>query len=104
MDSGKYYEYCLKCGFKCCREIGIWTDVVYPECLEFYKVRGFQVDEVEGRVMIGITSLEGKHNVDCPHLTPTGCGIYKDRPSICREYDGRKDPLMKDRCLWPQSL
>jgi len=39
-------------------------------------------------------------DLPCPHLTSDGCSIYKERLRVCREYDGRKVPFMKDKCKW----
>ena len=34
-------------------------------------------------------ALANKWNGDCVYLTDQGCGIYKDRPQACREFDCR---------------
>lgn len=38
----------------------------------------------------------------CLHLSPAGCNIYDLRPKTCRDYDGRKDILLKDICKWKE--
>jgi Fe-S-cluster containining protein len=37
-------------------------------------------------------------DIPCPHLTPTGCAIYGERPIICRTYSGLDE--FGDGCLW----
>lgn len=31
----------------------------------------------------------------CPYVTPSGCGIYDDRPLICRVYGATEDPKLQ---------
>jgi len=39
----------------------------------------------------------------CPELMPLhGCLIYEDRPLVCKQYDGRKDLIMKGVCKWEE--
>lgn len=88
-------ELCLKCK-KCCALIGIETKHRYePDLVEFYKTRGFKCYNINGGYL-GVVL-----NFPCPHLTDTGCDIYKNRPNVCRNFDGRENFLTKDFCLWP---
>lgn len=83
---------CLKCK-KCCNEITIATG--YPadkEILEFFTARGFRISIIKNTVFLTLT------NFPCPHLKDNGCDIYKDRPSICKNYDGRNE--FGNECLW----
>lgn len=36
-------------------------------------------------------ALKHKENGDCVYLTEAGCGIYENRPQVCRHYDCRVD-------------
>lgn len=61
--------------------------------IKFYKMRGTEF----------ITTDKGPFMVlpfPCPYLTDEGCSIYKNRPKICREYDGREVLFMKYKCRW----
>lgn len=35
---------------------------------------------------IDTPQLRKKARLPCPHLTASGCGIYKERPPVCREF------------------
>jgi Fe-S-cluster containining protein len=59
----------------------------------YYKKRGCIVESVGDDFDLAIMIPK-----DCPNLTTFGCKIYDARPGLCREYDGRLDPLMKKRC------
>lgn len=94
MDDNKKSELCLKC-LKCCSYIGVVSSGNPNNFFErnFYKVRGCET-LVKNNKLIVIMPFK------CPHLTEKGCDIYDRRPLICKEYDGREDPFMKDKCLW----
>lgn len=52
--------------------------------------------------------VDTKENGDCIYLTDKGCGIYSERPAVCRSYDCRINYLsltrkMRDHCM-PQVL
>lgn len=38
----------------------------------------------------GTLTLKQKSNGDCIYLGKGGCGIYEDRPALCRHFDCRK--------------
>ncbi len=33
-----------------------------------------------------VTALDKPAGVECPHMTPTGCGNYENRPEVCRTW------------------
>jgi len=80
---------------KCCKALHIPTIfAAHPDVLSFYEARGIRtVIDVHGRVIIEIQGA-------CPQLTLLGCKIYTQRPIYCRVYDGRRDPYLRDECLW----
>jgi Fe-S-cluster containining protein len=62
------------------------------EAKSFYQTRG--VDFKYGRSMTYATI-----EYPCIHLKKGfGCQIYEKRPKACRELDGRRNPVTKDRC------
>ena len=90
--STKRRKLCLKCQ-ACCKLI--YIPIIHPsnEAIEFYEARGCTFIASQGVRCIAIPSI-------CPQLSPQGCKIYDNRPEACRDYDGRKDPLLKSVCLW----
>lgn len=36
----------------------------------------------------------------CQHLTKNSCAVYKNRPSACKDFDGRTMFFDVDKCLW----
>jgi len=93
LDEAKKQKLCLQC-MECCKILAIPADVFSPRAIELYVTRGCWLASISG----------GRRGVvipyPCPHLTPKGCNIYEQRPQDCRDYNGTKDPLMKDKCLW----
>ncbi len=88
-------QLCIACS-RCCREIGIYTHPGLYTCSEeeivkFYQTRGFTVEKSDEVLILTL-----KHS--CPHLTPKGCDIYKQRPRVCRDYSGLDD--FGESCLW----
>lgn len=90
---------CVKCN-ECCKWM---TFTISPESksamdkfTEFYKARGC-------KVKMGTDSLVVMVPYMCANLNLiTGyCDIYNRRPQLCREYDGRWDPHMADKCQLP---
>lgn len=59
----------------------------------FYETRGCKIMPTDQLPYIVIP-------YPCPHLTEKGCAIYDKRPIACRNYDGRRDPIMHYTCLW----
>lgn len=85
-------ELCVQCQ-KCCKEMAFQT--VYEatqDNIDFFQKRGFRV-EVYGYAIYLWTD-----KLPCPHLTKDGCGIYENRPQVCKDYDGREQ--FKEDCLW----
>lgn len=86
-------ELCLEC-LKCCREIGWYVNSRDLHMIHFYGTRGCEMfDDGNGSVLVTMPAV-------CKQLTDKGCGVYKDRPLVCRTYDGRNDPKLKGECLW----
>ncbi|HEX8947443.1 MAG TPA: YkgJ family cysteine cluster protein [Dissulfurispiraceae bacterium] len=88
-------QLCISCR-KCCEAVGVYTDPdIYSsprkELVHFYKERGFEVTLSEGYLFLVL-------DLPCPHLTRSGCAIYRKRPKLCKEYSGVED-FGKD-CLW----
>ena len=93
LDDKKKSKLCLQC-LECCKVIAIPVEHVSPETIELYVARGCWLAPLSG----------GRYGIvipfPCPHLTPEGCDMYNNRPQVCKDYDGKKDPLMADKCLW----
>ena len=85
---------CLEC-LECCHVIAVPTFLRGDRFKEFYTKRGFRVMMHQGLSLVVLRST-------CPHLTDKGCSIYEQRPQVCREYDGRKDPIMRYICKWKE--
>lgn len=90
---------CLRCQ-KCCKSVAISLrhdpeSDMYRRVTEHYMAHGCTSMIFGNSLIISIPHI-------CQHLTENGCSIYKNRPLVCREYDGRKDPRMFRSCLWGQ--
>lgn len=85
---------CKSCQ-ECCKHLLIPTAFSADDrvSMGFFNARGFQLIDYKGHLAIVMDHV-------CPHLTAEGCNIYKTRPYACRIYDGRNDPLMKNKCKW----
>ena len=84
-------ELCLRC-LECCKVLTF--GFLYNEEMEgFYRTRGCLTHKVEDMLFVEVDSW-------CQHLSFLGCTIYAERPESCRVYDGRRHPVLKDRCLW----
>ena len=86
---------CLAC-LKCCTKVGVYTDPAIYEMSErdvirFYEARGAAVSK-DGDLLFVLFDLP------CPHLSKTGCDIYRKRPKICRIYSGMDE--FGEECLW----
>ena len=99
---------CIRCG-KCCRSLlsedrGILRGLtLLPEELHL-----FREDAIRPAIGVGSRPHDSKFKVlayqlavePCPHLEETGCAIYVDRPSSCRqfpfslEHSGDDGPLL----------
>ena len=96
LSKEKKEKLCLQC-MECCKILAVpitWAEYISADAIEFYMTRGCWFAPITG----GRRGLVIPY--PCQHLTPEGCDIYENRPKVCKEYDGRKDPLMKDECLW----
>lgn len=94
IDTSRKQELCLQCQ-ECCKVLGVPSPfpIDYAAGREFYERRGCKVVNVEGRLVVAVESR-------CPELTSFGCRSYDNRPEWCRLYDGRKDAILRDKCLW----
>ena len=88
---------CIGCG-KCCQVVTFTINyTVKKQCdemVEFYKARGFRVKTHKDCIEVIIPTV-------CPNLTKYGCSTYGSRPELCKKYDGRDDPIIKDVCKLP---
>ena len=90
-------ELCLEC-LECCKSLTFMfgsekRDAVSKMTMEFYATRGCTVHNIEEMFFVEVPNK-------CPHLSAFGCAIYAERPMACRLYDGRKHPVIRQRCLW----
>ena len=86
---------CLECQ-KCCSNVAVYTHPDFYDCsgeqvVEFYRMRGFGVQNDRGALLLTIP-------FPCPHLAADGCKIYEQRPQACQEYNGIDD--FGSECLW----
>lgn len=95
---------CIRCG-KCCRSLlsedrGILRGLtLLPEELHL-----FREDVVRAAIGVGRRPHDSKFKVlayqlavdPCPHLEETGCAIYGDRPSSCRQFPFSLEPSGDD--------
>ena len=88
---------CLECQ-ECCLSVIIPHTAgkeLKPASVEFWEARGIKVKKDDKGYYLIIP-------FPCPHLPPEGCNIYKTRPQVCRNYDGRKAKhrYIRDVCKW----
>lgn len=92
---------CLSC-MECCRWLTFVTEVATSKInyiAPLYKMRDCKVSVLpRGDKAIVVIFVPRA----CHHLSPAGCAIYQTRPPACRDYDGRKDPMLKDICKWKE--
>ncbi len=70
---------CMKCR-ECCEYIEIPTTMFNNQTMDYYITRGVQFGINDaGILMVRI-------HQPCVHLGPNGCGIYDDRPEVCKTY------------------
>ena len=86
-------QLCLQC-MACCQQLNLpILRAPHKDVIAFYETRGLNVQVLDNIIYILLDHT-------CAQLTGFGCKIYAQRPRACKDYDGRKDPFMKDRCLW----
>ena len=94
-------ELCMKC-YWCCKVLYLPVDmnIMAPHWGEFAGRNLFIRPHFASNTWWAILPLP------CPNLTDKGCRIYKQRPDVCRNYDGRKDIFYPGKCLWnhPEKL
>lgn len=86
---------CLACNL-CCQLLAVpsgFAPDAQPEARAFFKVRGDATVIVNGIMFVIV-------NRPCQHLTAFGCNIYYERPRPCREFNGLRDPIMRQHCAW----
>lgn len=88
---------CLRC-HECCKQLPISmkyepNSEAFKQMSEFFRAHGCEARVIHGTYVISIPHV-------CQYLTTEGCTIYKERPQVCRNYDGRKDPRLFNKCLW----
>lgn len=95
LNATKKKKLCIRCQ-ACCKTIAIPTKQPNTEAMKFYKARGGRLVRINGAHRMAVPSI-------CPQLTKDGCKIYDNRPEDCKNFDGRKDPLVGSVCLWKVS-
>jgi Fe-S-cluster containining protein len=93
-------QICIEC-HECCKWM---TFILKPDSteltnkyIEFYQTRGCDYWLHHD----GVLSIMVPYR--CPELLESGrCDAYSDRPQQCRDYDGRWDPHMRDKCKLPR--
>jgi len=95
LNATKKRKLCIRCQ-ACCKILAIPTPMPDKDGMEFYKARGCKVFRYKGSIRVIIPHI-------CPQLTKEGCKIYANSPLDCMEFDGRKDLLVGDICLWKKS-
>jgi Fe-S-cluster containining protein len=90
----KKSELCLKC-MECCKVVMFRArlDPDNERTREFAHARGCSFLKMPDGPLVVIP-------FPCPNLTTEGCKIYEHRPVACQTFDGRKDPLVGDKCKW----
>jgi Fe-S-cluster containining protein len=94
---------CIKC-HECCKWmtfiISVDSEQQMAKYSEFYRRRGCRVVWYSLNMQLGIMVP-----YTCPELRVAAgkgfCAIYDKRPQLCRDYDGRWDPHMRERCQLP---
>jgi Fe-S-cluster containining protein len=95
LNHTKKKKLCVKCQ-ACCKILAVPTPAPSKDAMEFYKARGCRMVKYKG-----VNRLVISHT--CPQLAKDGCKIYSNRPLDCQEFDGRRDLLVGDACLWTKS-
>lgn len=86
---------CISCQL-CCKLLAVPTGFApdaWDVARDFFKTRGTATVLV-GDILFVIVEQP------CQHLTILGCRIYHERPRACREFDGLRDPIMRQHCAW----
>jgi Fe-S-cluster containining protein len=86
---------CIECQL-CCKLLAVpsgFAPDAQPEARAFFKVRGDATVIVNGILFVIVAK-------PCQHLTAFGCAIYHERPRPCREFNGLRDPIMRQHCKW----
>jgi Fe-S-cluster containining protein len=92
---------CLQC-HKCCMQLPMSLKYepdsqMFKEISEFFIAHGCTATVIAGTFVLSVPHV-------CQHLTEKGCAIYENRPQVCRNYDGRRDPRLHMDCLWVRKV
>jgi Fe-S-cluster containining protein len=83
---------CKKCQ-ACCKVIGF---VCSNAIMEFMFHWGYEIKPLDDNEFVAML------NHPCQHITESGCDIYEQRPSFCREYFAYDDPALSHLCKLPK--
>ena len=102
-------ELCLICG-KCCMSMtfcGGEVDAEARDEIHWMELHGLKIDYFEEKgVMEYYFTIPKRCDALKEITTPSGatnyvCGVYKTRPQMCRDYDGRMEgPQGVAECFW----
>ena len=83
---------CGDCTY-CCEVLSFVSRSVPPSIArEFYRARGCKLHHTKQATFITI-------EYPCPHLEKgKGCGIEGSKPESCRNFDGRNNPVTREKC------
>ncbi len=95
LNATKKKKLCLKCQ-ACCKMIAVPTQRPSETDMIFYKARGGRLAPFKGVLCMVVPSI-------CPQLSKDGCKIQDKKPTDCQDFDGRKNPITADICLWGKS-
>jgi Fe-S-cluster containining protein len=86
---------CSACGGQCCNYFALQIDT--PTTAEEFDNLRWYLAHKQVAIFIEGTAWYLQINNPCQNLTPKGaCGIYEQRPQICRDYGW--DPSGKSEC------
>lgn len=68
---------CISGCHQCCGSAP-WAPIEFKRVRAVVKARELPTTAIPGAVVVGAVGQ------DCPFLTCEGCGVYKDRPAVCR--------------------
>lgn len=96
---------CNHCGW-CCQFEGIHRNVVLPQDgsttidvtdQEFYKLRGGRADP-DGRFVLYV--MQAYVPCSAHNTTNMNCGIYENRPTICKEFPSKPEQIEGTPCSY----
>lgn len=101
--NGTDSEICINCN-ECCRWMSFTLNppnaVAEGELAHYYTLHGCKIVRVVGQQRMFVVMVP----CICRQLGDDGrCAVYEERPDLCRNYDGRQDPLMRKYCRLPKA-